>query len=845
MAEDIVTIVVNGTPVAARRGQRLLDLLAELGIDVPTLCFDRRLPPHGACRVCLVARRDRGAGLVTACSTEVEREMVIDTATPDVIAARRRQLELLAFAHRMECPTCEESGVCQLQRYLFEYGVDGSLGPAPVRPRSRHVLAPFLLHDSAKCILCQRCVRVCEELVGVAALGVMGRGAEAHIDGFGGVAAGCDLCGACVEACPVGALTGNENGGRAPHWMRDVDNSICTLCSLACRTRVERFGGRSCAVRPAPAEDGPGVLCARGWLGQDAVDAESRLTSPLIRENDEWCEASWDDALRRVADAMRDARERGKTVVGVASPRLLNEDAYLFQRLLRATIGTPHVLLAPTRTVEVLEVLEAVLGSPPALAGERELAAADAVLVAGEDPSLTHPVAKSFLLAAARRGARLVYLPWRSGPVGRRAAVRVSAAPGRQAEVVGLIARWKTVDNANLPKTPVPAQAEAMATGARATDLAAARSVLEGAHRPLVVLSLSRCSTEDPVALTKALLVLLANLSPTVEVGRQFLLLGDGVNTLGALAMGLHPGRLPGWRSVQETEDREACSRVWGRNIPAERGYDWAALRRALAQDQVGVLYLVGADPTLVAGDSLPPALVQRAGLVVAQAGHTTPATRSDDVVLPVAVLNERHGHLLRFDGSLARLQRSPAAPPLVRQDGEIFVELGRLLASSLPAGRALRAELAALGPKSAGAPGRVSPVARPPQAVETNELRLYWGPVPGHDGWTTSASRRLAAVWPHSVIWLASEDYERVEASFEEPIVVELDGSSHLLQPRLDPDLRPGCAVADPFGFALASGGWCEIPPSGRPIVIHPVRGSLGREHRGDRQGQPPSLGG
>lgn len=837
MAEDLVTIVVNGTTIAAHRGQNLLDVLTGLGVEVPTLCFDNRLPPHGGCRVCLVARRDRGGGLITACSTTVEREMIIDTAGPDVIAARRRQLQLLVSEHRMECPACEESGVCRLQRYLFEYGVDDTLGSAPPRPRHRRLLAPVLRHDRAKCIVCGRCVRVCQEVLGVGALGIVGRGADAHIDGFGGLASGCEFCGACIEACPVGALTGDEDGLVAPHWMREVENSTCPLCSLACRIRVEKSDGRTCAVRPIADDDGPGLLCARGWLGHDAVEAETRYTVPLVREKDEWSETGWDDALRLVVNAVKEARANGKAVVGVTSTRLLNEDSYLFQRLLRSAIKTPHVLLSPTRTAEAVKVLESSLGSPPALAGERELDVADVVLVAGEDPALTHPVARSALLAAVRRGARVVYLPWRTGPVGRRAAVRPAPAPGSQADVVTWIADQCRSEDESLDGARASAEKAAKASGSRAEDLLAAASELAGARRPLVVLSLSRGGAEDPTALTHALLFLLARLSPTSQVGRQFLLLGDGVNTIGALAMGVDPERLPGWRSVGDDDDVKACSRVWGQELPSEHGYDWEDLRQALTRDEVGVLYLVGADPTLAPAHALAPELLQRADFVVAQAGHPTLTTRLADVVLPAAVLHERHGHLLRFDGGLARLQRTKTPPDAVRQDGDVFAELGRLLGVSLPMGRALRDELATLGPKTARAPGRVAPVERPEPEPLSTGLRLYWGPVPGHDGWTTAASRRLSEVWPGSVIWLSPEDCMDLEAEVGEPIVVELEGTSRLLQLRVDPDLRSGCAVSNPFGFMLASGGWCTIPASGRPITVRPVRRSRHRERGEDRR--------
>ncbi len=824
MAGEIVTIVVNGATVRAERGRRLLDVLEELGIAVPTLCHDPRLEPQGGCRLCLVARRDRGTGLVTACSTPVERGMVIDTASPEVAAARRRQLELIMQDHRMECPVCDESGVCRLQRYLFEYGVGE--GSCPIEPPGGEprALGPALRYDRGKCILCRRCVRTCEELVGVGALGVVGRGAGARISGQQDLATGCDACGACVAACPVGALTGPGTDG-VPAWLREEREMVCTDCALACRARAQVHDGAVVRVEPASGD----LLCARGWLGHGALAAAERALRPLVRDRGELREATWEEALERAAGALARAAERGRAVTAVASPDLLNEDAYLLQRFLRTALGSSRIVLAGARGVEAVEAALEELGAPPALGSLDELGPGDVVVVAGEDPALTHPAVRSRLVAAVRAGARLVHLPPRRGVVGRLATSHVAVAPGRQAALLDALAAWSRGEA--MEAGPWAAERVAGGCGCAPEAVRRAAETVRGARRVLAVVVVARAGHEPPGELVRAALGMLEATPPRGATGGRLVLLPDGANLLGAMAMGLGPERLPGWRVAADPEHRAACEAAWETAVP-EAGGEGSELGPG--------------DVALLVGDGLEPGRcgcpgieeLERCAAVVVLAAFPGPLREVADVILPRAVLMERRGHLLAVDGRVRWVPRVVPPAGWARQDGEIVAALAARLGRPQPTGAALRRELGALG-AAPRRPAREGGRRRggPPAELPAGRV-LVPGPSPGMEGGVARRSPALAALFPRGRAWLPAEDAAELGVATGDPAVLASAAGRCNARLVVDPELRPGVVVGGGHGVpgepvpvevtALAGGAAEGAGTDGRPREAAPAAAAV-----------------
>jgi NADH dehydrogenase/NADH:ubiquinone oxidoreductase subunit G len=367
VAHEQLTITVNGKETVVPAGRMLLRVLTDLGIVVPTLCDDERLTPYGGCRLCVVARRDGRGGLVPACSTPVQRGMEIETDVPEVIESRRRNLQLLVLNHRMECPVCERSGDCRFQDLIYEYGSPEDPLPFQRVRAPRDEKSRVIVRDPEKCIICGKCVRICDEIQGVAAIGIVNRGLNARVATLLERPLDCEFCGQCVNACPVGALVARPYTSDVPVWQRTEATTTCSYCSCGCQITVETHAGTlqrvTSDVGMAPNH---GKLCAKGWLGWDVLDDADRLETPLLRRNGQLVPVGWSEALDAAAGAMRAARDAGRPIVGLGSSRLACEDAYLMQRFMRSVLGSPHVDVGPVGGVAaLLEGMGAVSGWKP------------------------------------------------------------------------------------------------------------------------------------------------------------------------------------------------------------------------------------------------------------------------------------------------------------------------------------------------------------------------------------------------------------------------------------------------------------------------------------------------
>ena len=344
---DEVTLTIDGRQVKARRGQTILQAALEAGIEIPHLCYHPRLKPTGACRLCVVEVEGARA-LVASCAAPVAEGMVVHTRSERVIKARRLVLELLLSDHPLDCLTCESAGECLLQKYAYEYGVESSRFVGEVH-RLPRLETPFFEYDPNKCILCGRCVAACYDIRGRGVLDFMGRGFATiikppldmlHID------AGCELCGECVQVCPVGALVEKSRRLRGRTWEVEKTRTVCPYCGVGCEIEVHTKGNR--ITRVTAPEDAPvnnGSLCVKGRFGFEFVHSDERLEKPLLRRGRRFVEVSWDEALSFVAERLLEIRKKhGPDSIGfLASARCTNEENYLLQKFARAVVGTNNI----------------------------------------------------------------------------------------------------------------------------------------------------------------------------------------------------------------------------------------------------------------------------------------------------------------------------------------------------------------------------------------------------------------------------------------------------------------------------------------------------------------------
>jgi NADH-quinone oxidoreductase subunit G len=444
---EMVKLTINGQPVEAEKGTLLIEAARQNGIEIPAFCYYEGLSLQAACRMCLV-EVEKTPKLQVGCTLPVAEGMVVHTESDVVKKARKGTLEFLLTNHPLDCPVCDKGGECELQDMVFRYGA----GESRFTERKLHFdeqqWSPVVFFDQPRCILCYRCVRVCNEGMGVGALGIGNRGAIADIIPNKHDHLECDECGACIDICPVGALTSGIYRYQTRPWEMNHVGTICTHCGDGCRTTL---GVRNDQIIRGNNRDRSGIngefLCIKGRYGFDFVHHPERLQSPLMRAGDSFEPVSWSVALETVAREFAKARDTGQTIGVIGSNHTTNEENYFLQKFAREGLKTKNI--DHHRTGDLATFFDALSGKSGALATVDDLYTAKAVLVIGCDLSQQHPLLANQIRANVRHHGAHVYVVT-PGPVreDKQAVERVRARAGEERKAVeGLASKLKAEAN--------------------------------------------------------------------------------------------------------------------------------------------------------------------------------------------------------------------------------------------------------------------------------------------------------------------------------------------------------------------------------------------------------------
>ncbi|MCW5965322.1 MAG: NADH-quinone oxidoreductase subunit NuoG [Bryobacterales bacterium] len=532
---DLVKLTIDGIPVEAAPGSLLIEVARRIGKEIPAFCYYDGFSQVAACRMCLV-EIEGIPKLMTACTQPVGEGMVVRTETPKLAEARKGTLEFLLTNHPLDCPVCDKGGECELQDMVFRYGASESRYVEIKHHHDEQQWSPVVYFDPARCILCYRCVRVCSEGMGVNALGVVQRGAYAEIAPNHTDHLECDECGACIDICPVGALTSDTYRYQTRPWEMNHVGTICTHCSNGCKTTL---GVRNDQIIRGNNRDRSGIngefLCVKGRYAFDFNESEERLTTPMIRKGGKLEPASWSDAVRFVAGKLKQLKEAGRQIGVVGSGRVTNEESYYLQKFARQVLGTNSI--DHERSGDVVTLLDALAGRANALATVDDLYRAKAVLVIGSDLAHQHPLLHWQIRANWRHHAAHTY--------------SVTAGPVREDQHTVAAIR--------------------AAEGAEMNALEQLRDKLSAESELAIVFG----DSVKGEAVRQ-----LVSFGDSLGIPVKYVCLVDYVNSRGAMDMGIIPELLPGYQSAA------AAGLPVGLTLP-----------QMLANEHLGALWVVNADP--------------------------------------------------------------------------------------------------------------------------------------------------------------------------------------------------------------------------------------------------------